>query len=189
MKASLILICSLLAFSGSLFAKEGLFAEIKTSKGTIVAELFFKEVPSIVGNFVGLAEGTKKWRIPNTKDWVNKSIYANIPFHRVIKDFMIQTGDPTGTGYGGPGFYVPDEFSPYLLHDKAGRLSMANHGEGTNGSQFFITHKATPWLDGKHSVFGQVIQGQDIVNAIQQGDLLQSITIKRVGEKAEKFAR
>jgi len=189
MKPVLVFLCSLIAFSTPLFAKDGLFAEIKTSRGVIEAELFYKEVPSIVENFVRLSEGTLKWRIPNTKTWVTKPLYHHIPFHRVIKDFMIQTGDPTGTGYGGPGFYIPDEFSPNLLHNQPGRLSMANHGPGTNGSQFFITHVPTPWLDGKHSVYGQVIKGQDIVNAIQKGDYLESITIRRVGKRAEKFAR
>jgi peptidyl-prolyl cis-trans isomerase B (cyclophilin B) len=137
-------------------------ATIKTNRGDIVLKLFAQQVPNTVNNFVCLAED---------------KFYDGTTFHRVIKDFMIQGGDPTGTGRGDPGYKFRDEFDPKLKHDKPGVLSMANAGANTNGSQFFITHVATPWLNNKHSVFGQVIEGQDVVNAIEQGDFIESITI------------
>lgn len=137
-------------------------ATIETSKGTIRLELFDDKVPKTVDNFEKL---------------VNKGFYNGLKFHRVIKDFMIQTGCPRGTGTGGPGYTFADEFHPELKHSGPGILSMANAGPNTNGSQFFITHVATPWLDGKHSVFGRVIEGQDVVNKIAQGDTMKEVKI------------
>lgn len=139
-----------------------LTAAIQTNKGTIEIELTPEKTPVTVANFVNLAQ---------------HGYYNGISFHRVISDFMIQGGDPTGTGAGGPGYRFEDEFDASLRHDGPGVLSMANAGPGTNGSQFFITHVATPWLDGKHSVFGKVIKGQEVVNAIKQGDKIEKVTI------------
>ena len=142
-------------------------AHIKTNKGTIKLNLFYEKVPLTVSNFVNLA---------------NRGYYNNLKFHRVIDDFMIQTGCPLGTGTGGPGYDFEDEFHDSLKHDKPGILSMANAGPGTNGSQFFITHVETPWLDNNHSIFGQVIDDddQDVVNSISQNDIIEKIII--VGE-------
>ena len=160
---------SLLAVAGvflglaSVAAAAELTAEIATSKGNIVVALESTKTPVTTANFVNLAQ---------------KGFYNGITFHRVIPDFMIQGGDPTGTGAGGPGYRFEDEFDPSLGHTGPGVLSMANAGPGTNGSQFFITHVATPWLDGKHSVFGRVVSGQDVVNSIAQGDKIVSVTIK-----------
>ena len=142
-------------------------AHIKTNKGTIRLNLFYDQVPLTVSNFVNLA---------------NRGYYNNLKFHRVIDDFMIQTGCPLGTGAGGPGYDFEDEFHDSLKHDKPGILSMANAGPGTNGSQFFITHVETPWLDNNHSIFGQVIdeQDQDVVNSISQNDIIEEISI--IGE-------
>ena len=145
-------------------------AHIKTNKGTIRLNLFYDQVPLTVSNFVNLA---------------NRGYYNNLKFHRVIDDFMIQTGCPLGTGTGGPGYDFEDEFHDSLKHDKPGILSMANAGPGTNGSQFFITHVETPWLDNNHSIFGQVIddQDQDVVNSISQNDMIEEISI--IGELAQ----
>ena len=165
---------------------DGLFARFETSKGTIVARLFFDKVPLTVANFVGLAEGDIEWRDTAGKSMKSK-FYDGLVFHRVIPDFMIQGGDPLGKGYGGPGYQFPDEMQPALRHSKPGILSMANAGPNTNGSQFFITHVPTPWLDGKHSIFGEVVEGQEVVNAIAQGDKIVKLTIQRVGKAAEGF--
>ena len=162
---------------------EGLFAKIKTNKGSITIQLEFEKAPMTVANFVALAEG----RMKNSAKPEGTPYYNGIKFHRVIADFMIQGGDPTGTGSGGPGYAFPDEIHPDLKHTRAGTLSMANAGPYTNGSQFFITHKDTPWLDGRHAVFGYVTVGQEVVNAIAQGDVMESVTIERVGPAAQAW--
>jgi FKBP-type peptidyl-prolyl cis-trans isomerase len=161
----------------------GLYAKVKTSKGDILIKLEFEKTPGTVGNFVALAEGNME----NSAKPQGQKYYDGLKFHRVIPDFMIQGGCPQGTGTGNPGYQFDDEFHPDLKHDKPGVLSMANAGPGTNGSQFFITHVATPWLDNKHTVFGNVIEGQDVVDNISQDDLIESVEIIRVGEAAEKF--
>jgi cyclophilin family peptidyl-prolyl cis-trans isomerase len=162
--------------------KDGLYAEFATTQGIILAELYYKQVPMTVINFAGLAQGTK-----NSNQAVGKKYYDGLTFHRVIPDFMIQGGDPEGNGRGGPGYSFPDEFHPSLTHDGPGILSMANSGPNTNGSQFFITHKATPWLNFKHTVFGRVVAGQDVVNATGKGDKIKTLTIIRKGEDAKAF--
>ena len=163
---------------------EGLYAKITTNKGDILIKLEHEKTPGTVANFVALAEGNH----PDVNDsYKDKKYYDGLTFHRVIDNFMIQGGDPTGSGAGGPGYKFDDEIHPDLKHDSAGILSMANAGPGTNGSQFFITHEATPWLDGKHTVFGKVVEGQDIVNSIAQGDKIEKVEIIRVGDKAKAF--
>jgi len=147
-------------------------AHILTNKGTIKLNLFYDKAPITVSNFVNLS---------------NRGYYNNLSFHRVINDFMIQGGCPIGTGTGGPGYNFSDEFHPDLTHNSPGILSMANAGPGTNGSQFFITHVPTPWLDNKHSVFGQVVEGQNIVDEIEQNDIIESCSIQRIGKEAEKW--
>ncbi len=161
--------------------KDGLYAKINTNKGDILLSLTYDKTPMTVSNFVGLAEGSLNLKEPGTP------FYDNLLFHRVIDNFMIQTGCPEGKGTGGPGYTFPDEFSDELIHNGPGVLSMANAGPGTNGSQFFITHVSTPWLDGKHSVFGHVVEGLDIVNSIAQGDNINTIEIIRVGDDAKAF--
>jgi peptidyl-prolyl cis-trans isomerase A (cyclophilin A) len=146
--------------------KGPLYATMKTSLGDIVLVLFEDKAPKTVANFVGLATGTKEWVDPKTGEKAKRPLYNGTIFHRVIPDFMIQGGDPLGRGTGGPGYRFEDEFSPDLKHSKPGILSMANAGPNTNGSQFFITIKATPWLDNRHSVFGEVVKGQEVVAAI-----------------------
>jgi peptidyl-prolyl cis-trans isomerase A (cyclophilin A) len=141
-------------------------AHFTTSEGNFTIRLFDEEAPNTVANFVGLAEGTKEWTDPRSGQKVKRPFYDGLVFHRVIDSFMIQGGDPLGTGTGGPGYKFGDEFSPKLRHAKPGMLSMANAGPNTNGSQFFITLVATPWLDNKHTVFGEVTEGMDVVNKI-----------------------
>ena len=157
--------------------KDGLYAIIKTSKGDITCELEYKKVPMTCCNFAALATGSM----------TGKPFYDGIKFHRVIGNFMIQAGCPLGNGTGGPGYTFPDEFDKSLRHSSGGILSMANAGQNTNGSQFFITHVETPWLDDRHAVFGKVIEGMNVVNSIQQGDVINTIEIKKVGSEAEKF--
>ncbi|MFD1603082.1 peptidylprolyl isomerase [Flavobacterium artemisiae] len=163
--------------------ENGIYAKFNTSKGSILVKLTHDLTPGTVGNFVGLAEGNLENKI---KSQGNK-YYDGLKFHRVIPDFMIQGGCPSGTGTGGPGYKFDDEFHPSLKHDRPGVLAMANSGVGTNGSQFYITHVPTSWLDGKHTVFGHVVEGQDVVDAVAQGDALESVEIVRVGDEAEKW--
>ncbi|MDO4881037.1 MAG: peptidylprolyl isomerase [Capnocytophaga sp.] len=163
--------------------ENGIYAKFYTPKGNILVKLTYDKTPATVGNFVALAEGKMK----NSAKEEGQPFYDGLKFHRVIDNFMIQGGCPLGTGTGSPGYRFDDEFHPNLKHDKAGVLSMANAGPGTNGSQFFITHNATPWLDGKHTVFGQVVEGQNVVDSISQGDVIEKIEIIRVGEEAEKW--
>lgn len=163
--------------------QDGMYAEIETNKGKITLQLEYKKTPLTVANFVTLAEGKNQMVTGNLK---GKPFYDGLKFHRVIKDFMIQGGDPNGDGSGGPGYKFADEITD-LKHDKAGILSMANAGKATNGSQFFITHRATPHLDGLHTVFGHVVEGMDVVNQINQNDEIVSVKIIRVGKDAKKF--
>lgn len=163
--------------------QDGIYAKFNTSKGAILVKLTHDLTPGTVGNFVGLAEGN----LENSVKPQGQKYYDGLKFHRVIPDFMIQGGCPLGTGTGDGGYKFDDEFHPTLKHDKPGVLSMANAGPGTNGTQFFITHIATPWLDGKHSVFGHVVEGQEVVDAVAQGDALESVEIVRVGAEAEKW--
>jgi peptidyl-prolyl cis-trans isomerase A (cyclophilin A) len=167
-----LFVAALLSVLGGTFTaqaqgkKEPLYATLRTSMGEIVVQLFAEKAPQTVDNFVGLASGAKEWTDPKTREQVKRPLYSGTIFHRVIPRFMIQAGDPLGTGTGGPGYRFADEFHPDLRHSKAGILSMANAGPNTNGSQFFITLAPTPWLDNRHSVFGEVVKGQDVVNAI-----------------------
>ncbi|MGS2761344.1 peptidylprolyl isomerase [Sinomicrobium sp. M5D2P9] len=163
--------------------QNGIYAKFNTSRGEILAKLTHDKTPGTVGNFVGLAEGT----LENEAKPQGQPYYDGLTFHRVIPDFVIQGGCPQGTGSGGPGYQFDDEFHQDLRHHGPGVLSMANAGPGTNGSQFFITHVETAWLDGKHTVFGFVENGQDVVDAIRQGDLIESLEIVRVGDEAEQW--
>jgi peptidyl-prolyl cis-trans isomerase A (cyclophilin A) len=168
----------------------GTYARFVTSEGNFTVRLFDQEAPRTVGNFVGLADGTKEWSDPRTNQKVQKPYYNGTIFHRVIDGFMIQGGDPLGQGIGGPGYNFADEFHPKLRHNKAGILSMANRGPNTNGGQFFITLAATPHLDDRHAVFGEVVDGMDVVSKIGRtatGDrdrplkdiVVQQVTIER----------
>jgi peptidyl-prolyl cis-trans isomerase A (cyclophilin A) len=163
--------------------EKGLYAEIQTSKGNILLKLEFEKTPLTVANFVGLAEG----KIKNSAKAEGVPYYDGLKFHRVIANFMIQGGDPQGNGQGGPGYSFKDEFLPEFQFTGPGILAMANAGPATNGSQFFITHKETPWLNGRHTIFGHVITGQEVVNAIQQDDTITHIKIIRKGKEAKKF--
>lgn len=164
--------------------EDGIFAQIETTKGRITLKLEYQKTPITVANFISLAEGTNPFVNPKYK---GKPFFTGLKFHRVIKDFMIQGGDPLGNGSGDPGYKFKDEFNPDLKHSSGGILSMANSGPGTNGSQFFITHKETPWLDGKHTIFGRVTSGMDVVNAIVQDDVIMEVKIIRNGGEAKKF--
>lgn len=188
MKKILTILSALVLMSGCAAEKktdgaEGIYADITTNKGTITLKFEEKKTPLTVCNFVGLAEG----KIKNGTKAAGEPYYDGIVFHRVIANFMIQGGDPTGTGRGGPGYQFADEIDTTLKHYRAGTLSMANAGPGTNGSQFFITHNETPHLDGKHTVFGYVTKGQDVVDKIAKGDKIVNVAIRRVGAEAEKF--
>ncbi len=191
MRVLLLVVVGWMGFALNLFAQEvnvkdledGIYAEMTTSKGVILLELYYDKTPLTVANFVGLAEGS----IDNTAKKKGEPFYDGLTFHRVIANFMIQGGDPDGNGRGGPGYKFKDETRPDLKHEGPGVLSMANAGPGTNGSQFFITHKETSWLDGKHTVFGKVLSGQDVVDAVQQGDKIVTLKIIRKGKEAKKW--
>ena len=163
--------------------QDGLYAKFITSKGEILVSLEYQKTPGTVGNFVALAKGN----LENSAKKQGQPYYNGLNFHRVIPDFMIKGGCPQGTGTGNQGYKFDDEFHPELKHNQPGILSMANAGHGTNGSQFFITNVPTPWLDGKHTVFGKTIEGQSVVDSIAQGDSLDSLEILAVGAEAEKF--
>lgn len=181
---NIFILILLVSFTSFAQTEDGIFAKIETTKGIITIKLAYEKAPITVANFISLAEGT------NTNveaKFKNKPFYNGIKFHRVINDFMIQGGDPTGTGTSGPGYKFKDEFDPTLKHNKPGILSMANSGPATNGSQFFITHVATPWLDNKHSIFGEVVSGMEVVNQIVQNDIIGSIVIVRNGAAAQAF--
>lgn len=174
---------------------DGLFADIKTSKGDIIVRLEQDKTPVTVANFISLAEGTNTFV---SEEYKGKKYYDGLTFHRIMKDFMIQGGDPLGQGTGNPGYKFMDEFNDSLVHDKKGILSMANSGPTTNGSQFFITHKETPWLNNKHTVFGEVVEGMDVVDSIAnvavgagnkpvEPVLMNTVEIIRNGKEARKF--
>lgn len=193
MKKLVVLLCALTATVSLAQTKnvkpkpvvlEGIFAEIYTNKGKIALQLEFQKTPITVANFITLAEGKNEFV---TNDRKGKPYYNGLKFHRVIANFMIQGGCPLGTGAGDPGYKFKDEFDPSLKHNKPGIFSMANSGPATNGSQFFITHKDTPWLDNKHSVFGHVIEGQKVVDAIAQDDVIEKVVIVRKGKLAKNF--
>ena len=189
MKHMLIFFVSLFFFFTSCndkFSKfdDGMYANIETNKGDIIVKLEFEKTPITVANFVSLTEGKNPFI---SEEYKGKPYYDGLTFHRVIPDFMIQGGDPAGDGSGNPGYKFKDEFHPDLKHDKGGILSMANAGPKTNGSQFFITHKETPWLDNVHTVFGEVLEGKQVVDSIQVNDTIRKITIVRKGANAKKF--
>jgi len=171
------------AVAAGLKMEDGIYAKFTVTQGEIMVKLEHVKAPLTVANFVGLVEG----KIKNDAKPLGTPFYDGLKWHRVIYPFMIQGGDPQGNGMGGPGYKFKDEFHPDLKHNRAGVLSMANSGTATNGSQFFITHKETPWLDDKHSVFGFVVSGQDVVDKTKQGDTIIKIEIIRVGSAAKKF--
>ena len=206
-KMAFICVLSLMAMCSHVFSedtaksqwkeKPGMYAIFNTSMGKIVCELFDKDAPKTVENFTGLAEGKKEFTDPKTGAKTKRAFYDGLIFHRIIPNFMIQGGDPEGTGRGGPGYKFGDEIVPTLKFDKPGLLAMANAGPGTNGSQFFITQVPTPWLDGHHTIFGQVVEGMDVVVKIATaprgaGDrpttdiVVKKLTIDRVGSKEDK---
>jgi peptidyl-prolyl cis-trans isomerase A (cyclophilin A) len=164
-------------------------AHFTTSEGNFTVRLFDQEVPNTVANFVGLAEGTKEFTDPKTGQKAKRPYFDGLIFHRVIDGFMIQGGDPLGIGTGGPGYKFADEFHPTLRHAKAGILSMANAGPNTNGSQFFITLAATPWLDNKHSVFGEVVEGMDVVTKIGSTPTSKERPVKPITIQSVKISR
>jgi len=186
-----VLMSSTLVVAGQDAAKKTPYAVFTTSEGNFTVRLFEKEAPETVANFIGLAEGTKEWTDPKTNEKVKKPYYNGLMFHRVIAGFMIQGGDPLGNGTGGPGYSFADEFGSGKKIDKAGILAMANRGPNTNGGQFFITLVPTPWLDNKHSIFGEIVEGMDVVKKIgatatsKPGDrpvkpiTIQSVTIEK----------
>lgn len=180
--AIMLTVGTLNSFAGEDELAQGLYARIITARGEIICRLEMDKTPLTVANFVGLAEGTK-----DSSKGKGVRFYDGLVFHRVIPDFMIQGGCPLGTGSGEPGYRFPDEIVASLKHDGPGVLSMANAGPGTNGSQFFITHKATPWLDGKHTVFGRVVAGQQVVDAVRKGDEISRVEILRIGGEAKSF--
>ena len=181
MRFFLLLSTLLISLQSHAKLEDGLYANLHTNQGDIIIKLAFEKTPLTVINFVGLAEGTKHSNIQ-----IGKPFYNGLKFHRVIDNFMIQGGDPKGNGTGGPGYKFIDEITD-LTHDTGGILSMANSGPNTNGSQFFITHEATPWLDGKHTVFGHVVKGMSVVNTIKKDDFIRKVFIERIGDKAKKF--
>lgn len=166
-----------------------MFAIMETNLGQFKIQLFPDKAPKTVDNFVGLAEGTKEWTDPKTGKKEKKPLYNGTVFHRVIKKFMIQGGDPLGNGTGGPGYQFGDEFSPDLKHSKAGILSMANAGPGTNGSQFFVTVEPTPWLDNRHTIFGEVVEGLDVVKKISETKTQNDRPLEPVVLKSVKIER
>jgi peptidylprolyl isomerase len=182
----LLFILALLPITSMAAQEPGIYAQIDTDKGVIQARLYYQRAPLTVMNFVGLAEGTREWTDQATGSKRKDPLYQNLKFHQV-RDFMIQTGDPSGTGQGDPGYVFADEFHPQLSHSKAGILSMANRGPNTNGSQFFITTQQAKWLDNHHTVFGEVVSGLDVLHQLKKGDGLNKITIVRVGEEAQAF--
>jgi peptidyl-prolyl cis-trans isomerase A (cyclophilin A) len=185
MKKIAMTLFSIVLFSTTAFSKmeDGLYAKFNTSKGSIIVKLLPQKAPLTVCNFVGLAEG----KITNTAKPAGVHFYDGLKFHRVIAQFMIQGGDPQGNGTGGPGYAFADEFDDSLKFTTPGVLAMANSGPATNGSQFFITHVPTPWLNGKHTIFGHVVEGQNIVDSIKQEDVITSIEIIRVGTEAKAY--
>jgi peptidyl-prolyl cis-trans isomerase A (cyclophilin A) len=180
---SLMVISSIVIAAKKPKLTEGLYAEMTTSKGIILMKLEVEKSPLTVANFVGLAEG----KIKNEAKALGVRFYDSLKFHRVIPNFMVQGGDPQGTGNGGPGYAFKDEFDPSLTFTGPGILAMANSGPTTNGSQFFITHVQTSWLNYKHTIFGKVLEGQNVVNAVAQGDYIVKVKIIRVGKLYKKY--